>query len=239
VTWAGRPWPAHDGRDVVGEASGLGIRGGDGRGASYAAAAAMGARPSGGPVREALVQLARDGDRDAFDVLLETSMDALFATAYRIVRDFDLAEDAVQDALVSAWRDLPGLRAPDRFDAWLNRLLIRASVRHSRRERVARVVVRPLQLSVERGPADDGPHADLEAKIAGRDEMDRAFRHLSPDHRAVLVVTHYLGLTATEAAGVLDIPIGTVKSRLHHATRALRAALETEERSSAIRREAS
>ena len=189
-------------------------------------------------MREALVERARDGDREAFDVLLETTIDALFATAYRVVRDFDLAEDAVQDALVSAWRDLPGLRAPDRFDAWLNRLLIRASVRRARSDRVARIVVRPLQDPGDRG-ADHGTYGDLEAEIAGRDEMDRAFRHLSPDHRAVLVVTHYLGLTATEAAAVLDIPTGTVKSRLHHASRSLRAALETEERSSAIRREAS
>lgn len=171
-----------------------------------------------------LVRLAREGDRDAFDILMTTVIDHLYRIARLILRDFDSAEDAVQEALVRCWRDLPGLRDPNRFDAWLNRLLLHSvtdEARNRRRRSVASVSI----LRIEPAQSDGA------GALADRDELARVFGRLSIDHRTIVVLHHYLGLTVDEAATTIGIPVGTAKSRLHYATGALRAALEADARS--------
>jgi RNA polymerase sigma-70 factor (ECF subfamily) len=169
-----------------------------------------------------LVRLARGGDRDAYDVLMTDVIDHLYRIARLILRDFDSAEEAVQEALVRCWRDLPRLREPDRFDAWLNRILLHAindEVRSRSRFRahVARLRLEPVQL-------------DTSNALADRDEIARVFDRLSIEHRTVVVLHHYLGLTIDEAATAIGIPSGTAKSRLHYATDAMRAALDADAR---------
>ena len=171
-----------------------------------------------------LVESAARGDQDAFAVLVRQSSDRLFAIAYRIVRDHYLAEDALQQTLVTIWNELPRLRDPDRFDAWTYRLIVRASTAEARRERRGHV---PLLAD----DADASPSPDQYRVVADRDQLERAFRKLTADQRAILVLDHYVGLSQSEMSEVLGIPSGTVGSRLHYATRALRAALEADERS--------
>jgi RNA polymerase sigma-70 factor (ECF subfamily) len=179
-----------------------------------------------------LVLQAQAGDHEAFNTLAAAAISRLHRTARLIVRDDDRASDAVQDALTTAWLDIRAVRDPDRFDAWLHRLLVRACYRVAGRERrhqVARIDVAVLDLQ---GPVDAG------RDLAVRDQLDRGFRRLTPDQRAVLVVHHYLGLRDAEAAHALSIPSGTYKSRLNRATIALRAALEADERAGAVAGEA-
>jgi RNA polymerase sigma factor (sigma-70 family) len=149
------------------------------------------------------------------------------AVAFRILRDVPAAEDAVQHTLVTAWRELPGLRDPERFEAWLYRILVRACTAEARRAGRWRTSVRNVSL--------DGPHdsAGL-GRVVDRDELERAFHRLTPEQRAVIVLRYWRDLTQEEIAATLDIPVGTVKSRLHHATAALRAALEAEARPTLI-----
>jgi RNA polymerase sigma-70 factor (ECF subfamily) len=170
-----------------------------------------------------LVRLAREGDRDAFDLLMTAIVDHMYRIARLILRDFDSAEDAVQEALVRCWRDLPGLRDPDRFDAWLNRLLLHWVTDEARTRR--RFTAKVMVLRSE--PAQ----SDGTGAFADRDELARVFDRLSIDHRTVVVLHHYLGMTVDEAATTIGIPVGTAKSRLHYATEALRAALEADARS--------
>jgi RNA polymerase sigma-70 factor (ECF subfamily) len=170
-----------------------------------------------------LVRLAREGDRDAFDILMTALIDHLYRIARLILRDFDSAEDAVQEALVRCWRDLPGLRDPDRFDAWMNRLLLHSVTDEARNRR--RYVTHVTVLRIEPAQSDGA------AALADRDELARVFDRLSIDHRTIVVLHHYLGLTVDEAATTIGIPVGTAKSRLHYATEALRAALEADARS--------
>lgn len=170
-----------------------------------------------------LVRSARDGDRDAYDVLVTGLIDSLYRIARLILRDYDSAEDAVQEALVRCWRDLPRLRDPERFDAWLNRILIRAVTDEARRRRRLGATVRLIHLA--------SAESDGTAALADRDQLARVFDRLSIDHRTIVVLHHYLGLTVDEAASSIGIPIGTAKSRLHYATEALRAALEADARS--------
>ena len=175
--------------------------------------------------RSELVRQARQGDRDAFDILLTDVVDHLYRIARLVLRDFDRAEDAVQEALVRCWRDLPSLREPDRFDAWLNRILMRAITDEARKKRgfVANVV----QLKVEPAVADSS------GALADRDEIARVFERLSVEHRTIVILHHYLGMTTDEAARTIGVPHGTAKSRLHYATEALRAALEADARGAA------
>ena len=168
-----------------------------------------------------LVERARDGDREAFEDLVRAGANRLYAVAYRILRDADLADDALQEALVRIWDDLPTLRDPARFDAWATRILCRRCYRLAKHERRAMTPVEAPE-SVE--------PARFEADVADHDEMERGFRRLSAEHRAVLVLHYYLGLTLGEVAETLGIPPGTVGSRLHYATRSLRAALDSEAR---------
>jgi RNA polymerase sigma-70 factor (ECF subfamily) len=169
-----------------------------------------------------LVRRARDGDRDAFDVLVTELIDHLYRIAHLILRDFDSAEDAVQEALVRCWRDLPRLREPDRFDAWLNRILLNAVTDEARRRRRLRASLTVLRL--------EPSQPDSTGTLADRDELARVFERLTIEHRTIVVLHHYLGLTVDEAAASIGIPLGTAKSRLHYATEALRAALEADAR---------
>jgi len=174
-----------------------------------------------------LVEAARHGDREAYADLIRARADRLFALAQRILRDVDRTEDAVQEALVIAWRDLPGLRDPDRFDAWLHRLVVRSCVHEAMRERrlVANLRVLPLDL-----PATKDDLLSLD----DRDQLERGFRRLEPQQRAILALRHFAGYEPAEIAEILGIPGGTVRSRLHHAHRAMRAALEADARPTAI-----
>jgi RNA polymerase sigma-70 factor (ECF subfamily) len=178
-----------------------------------------------------LILRARNGDHDAFTALAADAFDRLHRTARLILRSDDLAADAVQEALLSAWLHIRAVRDPDRFDAWLHRLLVRACYREARRNRRHGVV--EIRLAPQR--STDEP--DAAGPAADRDQLERGIKRLSPEQRAVLVVHYYLGLTEREAAAVLNIPVGTVKSRLNRAMRALRAALEADERALVLARE--
>jgi RNA polymerase sigma-70 factor (ECF subfamily) len=176
-------------------------------------------------VQVALVERARAGDEEAFASLARGAGDRLLAIAYRILRDLGHAEDAVQQTLVLAWRELPQLRDAERFDAWLHRLLVNACYREARRGRHWAAIVHVL-------PADVPEPSDDYVSIVERDQLERGFRRLPTEQRAIFVFHHHLGLTLLEIADQLGIPLGTVKSRLHYATNTLRAALEADLRSS-------
>ena len=171
-----------------------------------------------------LIESAQNGDRVAFVDLIRPRTDRFFTIAHRILRDVDRAEDALQDALVIAWRDLPRLRDPERFDAWLQRLVIHVCLTQASRERRRTAHLRVLPVE---GPA--GP--DQLLSVADRDLLDRGFRRLPPEQRAILVLHHYLGYAPAEIAENLGIPAGTARSRLHNAHRAMRAALDADARS--------
>jgi RNA polymerase sigma-70 factor, ECF subfamily len=170
-----------------------------------------------------LVEQASRGDRDAFAALASASVDRMFAIARRILQDHDRAQDAVQSALLGAWRDLPSLRDPTRFQPWLHRLLVRACYEEARKQRAFRVAVRVVRLE----PAIPDPTSWL----ADRDQLEHAFRRLNVEQRAVVVLHFYVGLTLKEVSEVLVIPDGTARSRLHYALRILRAAIEADSRS--------
>lgn len=171
------------------------------------------------------VAQARAGNRDAFDLLAASVVDGLYAIARLILRDADRAEDAVQETLVRCWRDLPALRDISRFRPWINRLLMRAITDEFRSTARQRAMVTLLRLE----PAVADPSADL----ATREQLTRGFERLTVDHRAVIVLRLYLGLSLEETAATLGIPVGTAKSRLHYATEAMRVALEADARPTA------
>lgn len=170
-----------------------------------------------------LVTRAQHGDEEAFASLAVAVGDRLHAVAHRILRDMDLAEDATQQALLSIWRDLPQLRDPARFDAWSYRLLVRACYQQGRRERRWEPHLRLL-------PSLEPAQADGSSMVIDRDQLERGFRRLSIDHRAVVVLHHYLDWPLERVADALGIPPGTARSRLHHAMRGLRAALDADAR---------
>jgi RNA polymerase sigma-70 factor, ECF subfamily len=171
-----------------------------------------------------LVVRAQEGDLNAFSALTVGLTNRLYGAARLILRDDEHAADAVQDALLQAWLDLRGLRDPDRFDAWLHRLLVRGCYRAAKRRRERDVTEITFDATLE--PMTP----DAQRGLAVRDQLDRGFRRLSTEQRAVIVLHHYLGLSLAEAAEVLAIPLGTMQSRLSRATRAMRAALEADER---------
>jgi RNA polymerase sigma-70 factor, ECF subfamily len=169
-------------------------------------------------MRTRLVERARDGDDVAFSELVDLDGDLCFSIAFRILRDVERAQDAVQQAFLLAWRELPRLRDPERFSPWLQRLLVNACYEEHRRHRrcISRIRVLPV----------DGPvSADPTISVDDRDTLERAFLRLTPQHRAVFVLHHHAGLPLTDIADIVGVPVGTVKSRLHHAIRALRAAI--------------
>jgi len=166
-----------------------------------------------------LVERASRGDREAFTSLAATHVDRCYAVAYRILRDPHRAQDATQQALLGAWRDLPTLRDPERFDAWLHRLVVHACYTEARGERRWTARVRVIDPEPPIAP-------DVARSVADRDELEIAFRRLSPEQRAVVVLHHHLGYPLTEIAETLGIPVGTARSRLHYAVRQLRAVLD-------------
>jgi RNA polymerase sigma-70 factor, ECF subfamily len=173
-------------------------------------------------VQVELVEAARAGDHEAFEALASAAGDRLYAIACLILRDRQRAQDAVQEALVHAWRELPRLRDPDRFNAWLHRLLVNACADQGRYQRRWAAEVRMIRIEPT---TDDGA-----TSLADRDQLELGFRRLKPEQRTVVVLHFYLGLPVPEIAETLGIPAGTVKSRLHYATAALRAALEADAR---------
>ena len=171
-----------------------------------------------------LVIRARGGDRDAFSQLAAGSIGRLTAVARMILRDEYAAQDAVQDTFIEAWRSLPGLREPDRFDAWMRRLLVRACFKgRGRRRRVDAVEIRLT-------PADEPAVGGAERALDIRDQLERGLARLPADQRAVVVLVYYLDLPLADAAQAMGIPVGTTKSRLNRATSALRAALDADDR---------
>jgi len=178
-----------------------------------------------------LVLRASNGDHDAFAALAAGAFGRLHRTARLILRSDELAADAVQEALMAAWLHIRAVRDPDRFDAWLHRLLVHACYREARRVKHREVVEIHMTMPDAHGAGD------IQDLTAVRDQLERGFRRLTPEQRAVLVVHHYLGLADAEAAIVLDIAVGTFKSRLNRASSALRAALEADERTGIVAKE--
>jgi len=174
-------------------------------------------------MHQALIERAKLGDRDAFDDLARSAGDRCMAIACRILRDTDLAEDAVQASLITAWRELRSLRDADRWEPWLHRILVNACYAEARRRRRWSSAIRMLPVEVASG-------RDEILTVHDRDQLERAFRRLTVEQRAVLVLHHYVGLPVPEVADRLGIPLGTAKSRIHHATIALRASLEADAR---------
>lgn len=182
-------------------------------------------------MQDDLVVRAQAGDVDAYSALTAGRTSRLYGVARLILRDGEQAEDAVQDALLQAWLDLRGLRDPARFDAWLHRLLVRACYRAAKRRRSREIT----EIQAATHAATVAP--DAQRALAIRDQLERGFQRLSPEQRAVIVLHHYLGLSLVESADALGIPLGTMQSRLSRATQAMRAALEADDRPTALARE--
>lgn len=166
-----------------------------------------------------LVDRAAHGDRAAFAELATRHIDRCFALAVRILRDRDRAQDATQQALLGAWRDLPTLREPERFDAWLYRLVVHACYVEARGTRRWNARIRLHPISTDAAP-------DPARSVVDRAELEDAFAQLTPEQRAVVVLHHHHGYPLTEIAGILGIPVGTARSRLFYAIRQLRMALD-------------
>ena len=171
----------------------------------------------------ASIERAQQGDQRAFDALATELVPRFHAVAYRVLQDTDLAQDAAQQALISIWRDLPQLREPARFEGWTYRVLIRACYKEANRRR-------RRWLHTADSPNREPSVADPSNVVVERDRLWRGFARLSVEHRAVVVLHHYLGQTQGQVAEALDIPVETVRSRLRHAMRGLRAAIEADER---------
>jgi RNA polymerase sigma-70 factor (ECF subfamily) len=171
-----------------------------------------------------LVLLAQKGDVEAYSTLTLAQVDRMHAAARLILRTDDRAADAVQDALLRAWVDLRALRDPDRFEAWLFRILVRTCYAAASRARSRTIIELRASVRPEASVSDD------QESLAVRDQLDRGFARLSTDHRTVIVLVHYLGFSLADAAQAIGVPIGTVQSRLSRATQALRAAIEADQR---------
>jgi RNA polymerase sigma-70 factor (ECF subfamily) len=181
-------------------------------------------------VQREVVERAAQGDQEAFAILATGHVDRCYALAYRILRDPHRAQDATQQALLNAWRDLATLRDPEKFDAWLHRIVVQACYLESRGERRWTARVRLLSVVPTNGP-------DVAKSVADRDALEHAFRQLTPEQRAVVVLHHHLGYPLTEIAATLGIPEGTARSRLHYAVRQLRVALDADAPSAATSQE--
>jgi RNA polymerase sigma-70 factor (ECF subfamily) len=175
-------------------------------------------------VEESRIAQAQQGDELAFESIIADLGDQLYSTAFHILRDTAAADDATQQAIVDMWRNLPRLRDPSRFKPWAFRILVRAAwaEERGRRRAMLRLVV---------GAASETRQIpDATRTVDQRDQLDRAFRHLSPGQRTVVVLKHYVGLSDHEIADLLALPEGTVRSRLHRSLQSLRAEIEADER---------
>jgi RNA polymerase sigma-70 factor, ECF subfamily len=168
-----------------------------------------------------IIELARDGDQDAREAVVRDAAQRLHPLALRITRDRDLADDAVQRTLVAIWRELPKLRDSERYEGWSYRILQRFCTDELRRRGAARTAA----LEPDLLPAPDRPSV-----IVQRDQLERALAGLSADHRAVVALTYYRGLTGSEAAAALGVSAGTIASRLHYALRSMRAMIDADDR---------
>lgn len=175
-------------------------------------------------MQQDLVRRAQQGDREAFGALIHGVIARMYAVARLILRDGELAQDAVQDALVEAWRDIRGLRDPDRLDAWLHRLLVRSCHRAARKARRRTIAEIPLVIDF------DLPVQEEFDGVGNREQIERGLARLGVDHRTILVLVYYADLSLADAAVALGVPVGTIKSRLSRALDALRAAIEADER---------
>jgi RNA polymerase sigma-70 factor, ECF subfamily len=162
-----------------------------------------------------LVERASQGDHEAFGVLIGARLARLDTAARLILRDPELARDAVQEATLKAWKHLRGLREPDRFDAWLHRLTVNACLDLARRRR-GRI------FEVELTPLHDVPVPDAVSRVADAMYVERMLAAVDPAQRAVVVLHYYLDLSLPETAAALGIPVGTAKSRLNRALAAMR-----------------
>jgi RNA polymerase sigma-70 factor (ECF subfamily) len=167
-----------------------------------------------------LVVRAQQGDEAAFAMIAVDVGPRFHAVAYRILRDVALAEDAVQQALLDAWQDLPRLREPARFEAWSYRLLVRVCYAQARRGR--------RLPEVQLADHDVRASFDEYSRVADRDQLERGFQRLSVEQRAVVVLHHYLGLPVKDVAELVEAPVETVRTRLKRALSALRIALEAD-----------
>jgi len=183
-----------------------------------------GSRRRGRVVDRELVVRAQRGEEAAFASLLLAYGDRLHATAHHILRDPDLAADAVQQAMVDIWRKLPQLREPDAFIGWAYRIVVRAALAEAKARSAWRIRTEPIR-------SEGHPFADAAARAGDREELERGFATIGLEHRVVVVLKYYVGLSNQEIAVAMDIPAGTVRSRLFHGMRALRAALEADRRS--------
>lgn len=171
--------------------------------------------------QRSLVEQAQRGDHDAFATLAGVTIARLDAAARLILRDRELARDAVQDTLIAAWRNLRGLRDPDRFEAWLHRLLVRSCIDVLRRRRS-----RPIE--VELSPIGPPAVFDVATDVADREIVEDALRRLDPSWRAIVVLHYFLGMPLPEASAILGIPLGTAKSRLHRSLGLMRSVIANE-----------
>jgi RNA polymerase sigma-70 factor, ECF subfamily len=173
-----------------------------------------------------LVDRARHGDLDAFEEIVRARMDAVYRLSFAILGDEADARDAAQDTFVTAWRQVGRLRDADRFDAWLQRVAVNAArmAYRARRRRGIREIPSGRIAGVD-GPRATASPADADATI-----LDSAMRQLPVEQRSILVLHHLEGQPVTALAEILEIPVGTVKSRLHTARQALQAAIDAERR---------
>ena len=166
--------------------------------------------------------MATETGDDSFAALTRRHIDSAYRLAWAILGDSGDADDATQEAFASAWRNRRSLRDPDRFDAWFGRILVnecRLRLRRRARERI-----RPLTELGEPAGADASGH------VSARDAISRAVTRLDADHRIVVILRYWADLSVDEIAARLDVPPGTVKSRLYTARAALAQALESERR---------
>ena len=172
-----------------------------------------------------LIERARRGDRSAYEQLVRRKVETVYRTARAIIGNDADADDATQDALIGAWRQIGSLRDPDRFDAWLGRITVNACRQALRRRRGGALVALPV--SGADAPVDAAA-SGFEARMVSSDAFDRAFARLSAEQRAILVFHHRDELSVADVASRLGIPEGTVKSRLHAARAALDRSLARE-----------
>ena len=177
-----------------------------------------------------LLNRAAQGEVEAFDVLLRPRLERLCRMAVAITRSEADARDAVQDASIQAWRQLPTLRDRTRFDPWLAQIVVNACrglLRSQKRRRVREIEV---QDTADEFGEVQASNLDAPDAIADTQAVQRAFLQLEPDARA-LITLHYVDQQPlAEIAGMLGIPLGTVKWRLFRARRILDAALKAEDR---------